>query len=840
MKFKLFAVIALLAFNGIVVAQTSPPRLSEIVKDNYAVVKHTPENPFQICVNIYLENRGQAERNGEIQLQVLHPNGVTAFDRALTVRLDPAKRNIFPFEFVLPDYGEYTFRYTYTEADGNKIENRFTWLTEAVNFFYAFRTPHRLTVCLPDSSNKTLVDVEVGALSLAWTYNNMDFYPYDSLGDNSSKWRVSIRPELNGKLFKHSSWSRVGGYLPILKNVYESDEVDLTLEISGVEKATVAKVTIHNKTDQPQHVRLPCNHPPNAGYNFGWVDETAASDNLLAGWLAPADKVLILGTGADSYPINPANVCQMNMDWNVAPGETRNGWVIRPYNSFHRDLDVLRKTDWQAQFEEGRRVWEDLLASVSKIQVPDERVSNAFYAGITDIFVMREPLGRGYIVTVPGTDTYRTGPNSYGETAAAAVALAQIGLEKEAEKGFRVSWDLQEENGDWTEFGGWIHLMWGTTGFKAWAAMEYYLLTRDQSFLEKRYPQMAAASRWQDKMRKRTKTLLPSGERPLTYGLMPKGMGDSGLIDDGCNYGIFYTPNILAVYADSLAEKAARILGKEKEAEELRAIHLSAKEDLMNAMERGAILDPDGTRWLSSVPGKISGSSYGLAYSVTPTGLFPDNELIANTLHRIERNMSPGGIPLHSGFMADGIWVAIALDNYAQVHLVKDQSDMAVAYLYAVLNHGTPLYAWCEEQGQFPGTHQVAGDMQHLWTPVAVVRYVRDMLVMEEGDKLHLARGIARGWLSSGEPVGIQNASTHFGKISYHVHFDADRSRLVGQIHFPEGRPPVETVLHCPLPEGMQLTKTSVGKLLPDKSGVVFTNGRGIIDFEITVQTTVQ
>ena len=72
------------------------------------------------------------------------------------------------------------------------------------------------------------------------------------------------------------------------------------------------------------------------------------------------------------------------------------------------------------------------------------------------------------------------------------------------------------------------------------------------------------------------------------------------------------------------------------------------------------------------------------------------------------------------------------------------------------------------------------------------------------------------------------------------VHFDARLSRLVGQIHFPEGRQPVETVLHCPLPAGMQLTKTSAGKLLPDKSGVVFTNGRGIMDFEMTVRTTVK
>jgi len=33
-----------------------------------------------------------------------------------------------------------------------------------VDFSYAFVTPHRLTVCLPDSSDKTLVDCQAGSI----------------------------------------------------------------------------------------------------------------------------------------------------------------------------------------------------------------------------------------------------------------------------------------------------------------------------------------------------------------------------------------------------------------------------------------------------------------------------------------------------------------------------------------------------------------------------------------------------------------------------------------------------------------------------------------------------
>ena len=97
---------------------------------------------------------------------------------------------------------------------------------------------------------------------------------------------------------------------------------------------------------------------------------------------------------------------------------------------------------------------------------------------------------------------------------------------------------MQEPDGNWDDPKGWGHLMWGGAGFKAWAAMEHYRLTGDREFLARVYPRLAASSRWQERQRSRTRTT-QSGERPLTYGLMPRGMGDCGLMDDGDLYGVF-------------------------------------------------------------------------------------------------------------------------------------------------------------------------------------------------------------------------------------------------------------------------------------------------------------
>ena len=64
--FSLFIVTFVFVFSSI--AQTMSSGLGEWVKDNYAVVKHTPENPYHIRVDIYLENKGETERFGEIRL----------------------------------------------------------------------------------------------------------------------------------------------------------------------------------------------------------------------------------------------------------------------------------------------------------------------------------------------------------------------------------------------------------------------------------------------------------------------------------------------------------------------------------------------------------------------------------------------------------------------------------------------------------------------------------------------------------------------------------------------------------------------------------------------------
>lgn len=711
-----------------------------------------------------------------------------------------------------------------------------------VDFSYAFATPHRVTAGRPDASDRTLLDLQPGSLKMSWTYDNLSMahYPPLTFRTPPTLWKIQVTPQLDGKPFASSRWTRPDGFLPGVVNQYESEQGSIRLEVLSGMSAALLRIELANTDSNPHQFVVRCD----AGWpseNPGWVDVSQnAGDNLQAGWNDRADRVLILGIGADAYSLQadglPPGANGMVLVWNAKPGEKRTGWIVRPYSAFADELPALRTRDWALELSQGKKEWFDLLARASQLTIPDGGVANAYRACLADLFIMREPLADGRIIGVPGTECYRAGNSA--EPLIICVALDQNGLHRESAAASSISFEMQAPDGCWADRSGWMHAMWCGSGFKAWAAMEHYRLTdNDRSFLKKVYARMQASSRWQEQQRARSRNNADNGEKPLTYGLMPRGFGDCGLKNDSDMYGVFLPHNIWAVYADRCSLEAAQILGKKRDAEELKKIFETARTDLLAALDRGAINDPNG-RWIPGVAGKTSGSCWGALNVISPCGLLPpDHELVTGTLRKIEANISKGGQPIHTGWMADGAWVAITLDNIAEAHLARGNGDTAAKYLYSTLNHGTPLYTWCEERGLEPGTTKTSGDRQHLWTPVAVVRVVRDMMVLENGDGLDLALGTDRDWLGSGESVGITGARTHFGTVSYQMRFDAREASVAGEISVAR-KSAAWAVLHIRLPAGLTVKTVdaqSKATVLPDGSGLRWALPHGTMKFRTTV-----
>lgn len=115
---------------------------------------------------------------------------------------------------------------------------------------------------------------------------------------------------------------------------------------------------------------------------------------------------------------------------------------------------------------------------------------------------------------------------------------------------------------------------------------------------------------------------------------------------------------------------------------------------------------------------------------------------------------------------------------------------------------------------------------------------MRDSLVLEDGAGLVLAAGTAPSWLGSGQPVGISDAPTHFGRVSFEMKLDLGASRLTGRIVFPETRGATWARLHVHLPEGQRLASIDPGAgavLSADGSMLEWKAPRGTVSFSAKV-----
>lgn len=676
-----------------------------------------------------------------------------------------------------------------------------------VNFAYAFATPHRLTVAPPDSGDKTLVDCEPGQVALSWSYDNLLSFPVANFFGPTTQWKIVLHPEVDGARLTQSTWRRSEGWLPALTADFASPVVRTTMEVVGGPRAAIVRVEFANTDSAHAHTAgVNCAVPGNwKGVSPAGVDPglpANARDALIAGWMARADRVLLAGLGGEEYKIS-TNALHPTLT--LQPGETKTLWLIRPYRVYESMLPELRRRDWAQEFSEAKETWRKLIGRTTRLQLADHGVRDAYYAGLADIFIMREPVPGDYLGTLPGTELYRCA--NPAEASIACVALDQAGLPVEAADGYRLSLDLQNFDGCWAESQGWARTGWIASGFKTWFVMEHFRVTRDREYLANVFPRMIASSRWQERARQRTR-VATGAARPLNHGLLPPGMGDGGLKNGDSLYGVFLPHNIWAVYADEQTLLAAEELGLTAEAAELRANVAIARADLLDTIRRGAIAESD-FHWIPGAAGKTSGSRWGALNAAYPCRLLPaDDELITGTIRKMESKISPGGIPIHTGWMEDGMWVAITLDNLAENLLRRGDGDAAAKYLYATLNHATPLYSWCEERGPEPGATKTIGDRQHLWTPIAVVRLLRDSLIYEDGTTLHLARGADRSWLARG-PLGGTAFRSHFGPVSYELVRDEAKKQIRGEVTLTAGRLPARLQIHVRLPEGRTVKSVS-------------------------------
>ncbi|HWD38626.1 MAG TPA: hypothetical protein VG944_07240 [Fimbriimonas sp.] len=369
-------------------------------------------------------------------------------------------------------------------------------------------------------------------------------------------------------------------------------------------------------------------------------------------------------------------------------------------------------------------------------------------------------------------------------------------------------------------------------GSIGWALTQHYRLTGDKSWLIKNASRMAANAEWMLRQRKVITDSVPGGERLWCKGLQPalQVTPDSG--------GLWMQFYECEAYYWSAVDRLADVLADidpaggarlKKEADAYR-------KDLRTAVERSIALSPvvpvrDGT-YHSVIPFACyvrglatgawgwnrdgSGTHVGPLYwdtvqtaaaLVSPAGLLPaDDVRVQGYLDVLEDRLllENKNVGDRDWFMA-GWQYQTGLERTANMHLAADGIP---EFLRSMLNgYAVDILP---DQGYTFNEHAVHGPPDKIFEEAAFLERFRNLLVMEEGSELWLAKGTPRAWLEQGKEISVRNAPTCFGTMSYKITSDVDHGQIAAEVSIPDRSQAKVILLRLRHPRGMPMRSVTV------------------------------
>ena len=411
-----------------------------------------------------------------------------------------------------------------------------------------------------------------------------------------------------------------------------------------------------------------------------------------------------------------------------------------------------------------------------------------------------------------------------------------------------------------------------STGRLLFGMAERYFLTGDKVWLQQNRTRLQAAADWIIRERKLYLKDVPNRPALFVAGLMPPCMlGDYAL--PACDWHWYYCDDAFALqglrrFADALTEldpEAGRKYRREAE-----AFH----QDLRRVVDRDAALAPvrmgrDGMGH-SFIPRMAD--ARGLTGPELDAPQFPDcdkfmgalplaepfalldarDSRIMDTLDAMEdMGTAAGAVRLSgearekSGLPAADAWFWHAFaclpkaSHNANIYLLQDDVPNFLRFWmneYALLvGANGKLWEHWRLPGGWPNSQPgdfVPCDNPDNGTAGWFIENFRNLLVMEEGASLWVARATPRAWLEQGRRMAVRNAPTYFGALAYEIVSDADHGRITAMVEIPSRHPPRSIRLRFRHPKAAPIKSVLVNgkrwtRFEPDQEVIVLTGLKG-------------
>ena len=124
--------------------------------------------------------------------------------------------------------------------------------------------------------------------------------------------------------------------------------------------------------------------------------------------------------------------------------------------------------------------------------------------------------------------------------------------------------------------------------------------------------------------------------------------------------------------------------------------------------------------------------------------------------------------------------------------------------------------------------HAVHGPPDKIFEEAAFLERFRNLLVMEQGDSLWIARATPRAWLEQGKKISVKNSPTHFGVTDFEIVSDVDHGKISATVEMPSRNPPKSVLLRFRHPKAAPIKSVTVN----GKDWKAFNTGRETVELK--------
>jgi hypothetical protein len=439
------------------------------------------------------------------------------------------------------------------------------------------------------------------------------------------------------------------------------------------------------------------------------------------------------------------------------------------------------------------KFWAQTLAQGMQISLPEQKPVDTFYANLVYDLIARDQIGDDYIQTVNKLHYHefylRDGADivhSYDVTGYPEIAKQDLEFFAKSQK---PDGNFLSQN---QQYDGWGEAVWGYS--------QHYRITQDKAFAEWALPQIARAVDWLKQAR---------AADPLH--IMPA----SDVRDNEFVPGHLTGYNFLALSGLKLAIEMASDSGHA----DLAAKWQHEYDDYRLAFFK--VLDQRTGENNGYIPpaldGQKSGYDWGNMLAVVPEPtLDPHDPRVTATLKATQAKYAEGIMTYANG---EFLHHYLTIKN-TMTEVIRGDQEQALKEFYALLLHTSSTHAGFEFAILPWGDRNFQDNLSpHGWFGAEYRTLLRNMLVREEGDQLHLLSVVSPQWVGKGKTISVTNAPTRFGTVGFKFEqIGEDEAVLHLDLHFT--RTPSKIVLHQPwFVEGQ--TATVNGVVLQESNGII-------------------